>query len=444
MRINPFTRFVVLMPLGLLLGLTLFASVSYQETRKAMIREFHAALREETNALETIYQQQGYDALIEVVSARSNANPSAGHNETAAVYLLTDAQGKKTVGNLNAWPATVKAQDESSLQFVDPATGDTIVAVLFLLYEDRRLLVGRRALFEHVGYHLWRNYALLVIAVLLASLFSGWAFTRGLRRRLGRISATAERIRLGHLSERIPQSQSGDEIERLVGQLNRMLDQVDGLMQHARSTSSAIAHDLRHPISRLHNELEALADEITDARVRARLDALQTDVVQILDTFQAILRLGRLDSGAYTLQRASVDLNELVADAISLYDPVANSEGRQIHQQGRISMVEIDKDLVFQAVANVLQNAIRHGQGDIFVQVASASVSIRDHGAGIPLDSMSRVLQPFVRLDEARTEPGHGLGLSLVRAIVEAHHGTISLDDAKPGLIVKLSFPETA
>ncbi|WP_137938105.1 HAMP domain-containing sensor histidine kinase [Chitinivorax sp. B] len=443
MRINPFTRFVILLPTCLLLGVTLFASVSYRETRNAMIAEFQAALREEITALETIYQQQGHKALIEVVTARAKANVGESPNETVAVYLLTDAKGKKLAGNLVAWPDTVQAQDESSLQFVDPITGDTVVAVVFLLYADQRLLVGRRALFEHVGRHLWENYALLVTAVLLVSLISGWAFTSGLRQRLGRISATAERIRHGHMNERIPESRSEDEIERLVRQLNRMLDQVESLMLHARTTSSAIAHDLRHPISRLRNELELLADEAGDTPMRDRIEALQNNIDHILRVFQAVLRLGRLEAGAYTLQVEETDLAELVSDAVSLYEPMAEAQGRILQLQGVAGVTAIDRELVFQAVANLIENALTYGEEGIEVSVAHHTISVRDHGPGIPEAERERVLQPFVRLDDSRSISGSGLGLSLVRAIVESHGGELTLEDAQPGLRVILTFPTT-
>ncbi|MBB5018589.1 signal transduction histidine kinase [Chitinivorax tropicus] len=440
-RINPFTRFVILLPTTLLLGVTLFASVSYRETRNAMIAEFQAALREEITALETIYQQQGHKALIEVVTARAKANTGESPNETVAVYLLTDAKGRKLAGNLAAWPATAQAQDESSLQFVDPLTGDTVVAVVFLLYADQRLLVGRRALFEHVGRHLWENYALLVASALVVSLLSGWAFTSGLRQRLGRISATAERIRHGHMNERIPETRSDDEIERLVRQLNRMLDQVESLMQHARTTSSAIAHDLRHPISRLRNELELLADEAGETPMRDRLESLQGDIDHILKVFQAVLRLGRLEAGAYALQFEDTDLAELVSDAVSLYEPIAEAQGRAILLQTLAGRTAVDRDLIFQAVANLIDNALRYGAGDVEVSVAHHNISVRDHGEGIPEADRERVLQPFVRLDDSRSMPGSGLGLTLVRAIVESHGGQLSLDDAQPGLRINLTLP---
>ncbi|MBL8507655.1 MAG: HAMP domain-containing histidine kinase [Chitinimonas sp.] len=440
MRLSPFSWFIIGLSTLMLAGVTLFAAVSYRETRNAMISEFQAALREETTALETIYQLQGHKALIEVVTARANANLDDMGNEAVAVYLLTDAKGKKLAGNLAYWPTTEQAVDESSLQFIDPATGDTIVAVVFLLYADQRLLVGRRAVFEQVGQHLWRNYALLVGAVLFVSVGGVWVFTRALRQRLGYISATAERIRRGHLDERIPQSRRRDEIEALIGQLNLMLDQVEKLMEHARTTSSAIAHDLRHPISRLRNELEVLVGETQEPSTRARVETLTADIDSILRIFQAVLRLGRLEAGAYALQLEEAELTELVVDAISLYEPIAENMGRHIHFSGMPATWRIDRDLVFQAVANMLENALSYGAGDILVQVEGRGVIIRDHGEGIAAEDIERVLEPFVRLDESRSSAGSGLGLSLVRAIMEAHGGTLALADAHPGLCATLDF----
>lgn len=440
MRISYYTWFIIGLSALALGGVTVFALISYRETQGVMIAEFQAALREETTLLETIYQLQGRKALTEVVTARANANVDSSGNEPVAVYLLTDAKGKKLAGNLPAWPSAVSAEDESSLQFIDPISGDTVVAVVFLLYADQRLLVGRRAVFENVGRHLWRNYAVLVTTFLFASVAGGWAFTRLQRRRLGRITATAERIRRGHLDERIPQGRRRDEIEALIGQLNLMLDQVEALMQHARSTSSAIAHDLRHPISRLRNELEVLAETTDKPETRQRLEGLTADIDQILRIFQAVLRLGRLEAGAYPLHLEMVDMAELIGDAVALYEPMAEAAGRQIRFTGTSCRRSVDRDLLFQAVANLLENALRHGGGDIEVNLQADHLSVRDHGAGIAAADRERVLQPFVRLDESRSTSGSGLGLSLVRAISEAHHGRLQLDDARPGLLASLWF----
>ena len=444
MRLSPFTRFALLLPTVMLIGATLFAVVSYNETRKVMISEFQAALREEITALETIYHLQGHKALASVISARAQANRDFSSNEAVAVYLLTDKRGTKLAGNLSRWPAGVSVQDESSVQFIEPRSGDTVVAVVFLLYEDQRLLVGRRAVFEHVGDHLWQNYALLVALVVLVSIAGGWFFTRSLRRRLGQISATAERIRHGHMHERIPQPRNRDEIDRLIAQLNRMLEQLETLVNHARSTSAAIAHDLRHPISRLRNELELLAAETADGATSERIAGLTNDIDTILRTFQAILRLGRLEAGAYQLQIETSDVVDIVADAVALYEPMAEAQQRRILFSAEPVLLAVDRALLFQAVANLLDNAITYGAGDIEVTTGPQRIAIRDHGPGIADTDLQQVLQPFVLLDESRSRPGSGLGLSLVKAIVEAHGGSVQLENADPGLRVMLLFaPQT-
>ncbi len=442
MHLSPFTRFAILLPTVMLLGVTLFATVSYDETRKVMISEFHAALREEITALETIYQIQGYKALTAVVAARARANRNFMNDEAIAVYLLTDATGNKLAGNLDSWPAGVEAQDESSVQFIEPRSGDTVVAVLFLLYQDQRLLVGRRAVFEHVGQHLWRNYALLVGLVVLVSLVGGWWFTRGLRHRLGQISATAERIRHGHMHERIPQTRNKNEIERLIRQLNAMLEQLEILVNHARNTSSAIAHDLRHPINRLRHALESLAEDTQDPATIVRIEEILTDIDSLQRTFQAILRLGRLEAGAYQLNLEAGDVAEIVADAIALYEPMAEAQHRRIQLSAESMPMEADRPLLFQALANLLENALRYGTGDIDVKCGQQMISIRDHGPGIPDSDLQDVLKPFVRVDESRNRPGSGLGLSLVKAIVEAHNGQIELKNAGPGLQATLRFSQ--
>ncbi|WP_255988059.1 HAMP domain-containing sensor histidine kinase [Chitinolyticbacter albus] len=436
---SPFNRFVLILPMFMLVATGGFVLLTYHESHRALLGEFHAALSEEENNLELVYRQQGLGALREEIARRASRSD--------ALYLLVAPDGTSLAGNLAHWPDGVPTTSARSISFADPGDGSTVAAEVFLLYGNYRLLVGRRAIYEQVGIHLLRNYLALSAIVLTASLVCGWIFTTLLRRRLGTITQTARAIRgeAGHT--RIPGGKSGDEIDALIDELNAMLEQQDKLLGYARQSSFAIAHDLRHPLSDLRNGLSDLGHGLKGGPLADQVDALTGNVDRILAVFSALLRLGRLESGAQQLQRQAWPLDELVDDVVSLYQPLAEDAGRVLRLTTVPCTTEVDRELLGQALANLIENALRYGAGRIEVGVAIESrhiaLSVRDYGAGLTEDEMLRVTEPFVRLESSRHTPGSGLGLTLVKAIAEAHGGELVLTPAEPGLRVTIRLPRS-
>lgn len=437
---SPFNRFVLILPLFMLAATGGFVLLTYHESQRALLGEFRAALREEVGNLELVYRQEGLEPLREEIAQRSGRSD--------ALYLLTEPDGKPLAGNLKRWPESVPLVDAHGVAFLDPQDGSTIAAEVFLLYGDYRLLVGRRAIYEQVGAHLLRNYLALSVIVLLASLVCGWIFTTLLRRRLGAITHTARAIRGEARHTRIPMGKSGDEIDALIAELNAMLDQQDKLLDYARQSSFAIAHDLRHPLSNLRNGLSELGSALKGSELVEQVDTLTGDVDRILAVFSALLRLGRLESGARQLQRQPWPLDELADDVASLYQPVAEDAGRTLRLVTTPCVVEVDRELLGQALANLVENALRYGEGAVEVGVRAdaqhAELTVRDHGPGLSVVEQARVTEPFVRLESSRHTPGSGLGLTLVKAIAEAHGGELLLTAARPGLAVTIRLPRTA
>lgn len=429
---SPFTRWAIALPVLMCIVVTIFGALAFRETQQALIGEFYTALREEVVILELIYREDGISALQSAIARRGN------RQETQRVYLLTDHQGRFLAGNLKQWPHNVPVKDETSVLFADPATGETIAAEVFLLFGDNRLLVGRRAIYEQVGQHLIQNYLALCAAMFAAAIVAGLIFSRLIQRRLNTISQTAHHIRIGHQDSRIPLAGSQDEIDGVITELNALLDQQDKLLSYARQTSSAIAHDLRQPLSILRGKLQELSDSGPDAPVKhAALEQLE----QIQALFSAVLRLGRLESGAQILDHSAQSLKNIAEDVAELYQPMLEDANLQIRVLGQDIIKSVDRELIFTALCNLIENALRYAASNIDIELSEQAISVRDYGPGVANSELKRLIEPFYKAEASRNSSGHGLGLALVKAIAELHGGQLNLSQQHPGLLVSIVLP---
>ncbi len=268
--------------------------------------------------------------------------------------------------------------------------------------------------------------------------------------RIGAIAETAQDIiRTGDLSRRIPISDQGKEVQGLAGVLNRMLDEIEMLMHGTRTASDNIAHDLRHPLTRLRNRIESLRDTMPDkcAESQQQLTDLMAESDALLSTFQAILRISNIESARRHGGFKEVGLNAVVQDVIELYEPIAAEKHITVVLEAEPSRTIGDKDLIFQALTNLVDNAIKYTpeRGEITIRLVpyeqGCQFTITDSGPGIADEHKPNVFNRFYRIDPSRSEPGSGLGLSLVNAIVKLHQGSITLADASPhGLCVTVAL----
>lgn len=432
------------------LGVLLFV---YLTSAGFVERQTEATLDAEITGLAEQYAQRGLSGLIQIVAARS-----AGDRGDAMIYLVTDPDAHPLAGNIAAWPAGVPTHS-TWLSFALERTIDgrhevhPALGRLFVIPGGYRLLVGRDI--SDAAAFRSRVRATLIWAGLIAlgiGLIGGTVMSRNLLRRVEQVNRTSERVMAGNLSDRIPLHGTRDEFDQLAANLNRMLDQIERLMTAMREVTDDVAHDLRTPLSRLRTRLEhALADPSGADRsagasqgeaIRAAID----EADRLLATFNALLRIAELESGARLDQTVPVDLSEVARSAAELYEPVAEEKGFALSVVAEPGVRVIgDWHLLSQALANLLDNALKYAGGGqielrVFHEDERAILEVADQGPGIPEADRQSVLDRFVRLEPSRTTPGNGLGLSLVRAIARRHDGSVTLEDNRPGLRVRLQF----
>ncbi|MFL5267896.1 MAG: ATP-binding protein [Stellaceae bacterium] len=427
------------------LGLLLFV---YWTTANFVERQTEATLDAEIVGLAEQYAQRGLSGLIQIVAARS-----AGDRGDAMIYLVTDPDGRPLAGNTAAWPPGAPTHS-AALSFalerqvkgrseIHPARGR-----LFIIPGGYRLLVGRdisdAAAFrgEVRSTLIWAG-----LIALCVGLVGGALMSRKLLHRVEQVNRTSERVMAGNLSDRVPLYGTGDEFDQLSANLNRMLEQIERLMTGMREITDDVAHDLKTPLSRLRTRLErALADKSTDSSQSEAIRAAIDEADRLLSTFNALLSIAELESGAGGSKTEPVDLSEIAYAASELYEPVAEESGFKLSVTTQAGLkIRGNRHLLSQALANLLDNALKYaGAGEIdirvFAQSGLAIVEVADHGPGIPPADREAVFDRFVRLEPSRTTPGNGLGLSLVRAITRRHGGAVVLEDNRPGLRVRLEF----
>jgi len=294
-----------------------------------------------------------------------------------------------------------------------------------------------------------RSFAWAAGATLLLALVGGIVLSRGFLSRIDEINRTTHAIMHGNLAERIRIGATGDELDRLGGNLNEMLDRIQHLMEGLRQVSSDIAHDLRTPLSRLKQRLETARDEARSADDYAvAIDEALQDADTALATFGALLRIAQIESGTRRAQFADVDLSDLLSNLAMTYTAVAEDLGGSLDATVAEGIhVCGDRELLTQLFVNLIENALRHTPMPARIGLSLGAgadgplAEVCDNGPGIPETERSNVFKRFYRLESDRGTPGSGLGLALVAAVADLHDVRIALSDNRPGLKVTLHFP---
>jgi signal transduction histidine kinase len=364
-----------------------------------------------------------------------------------AYYLLADADGRRITGNLSYRP-TAPGWHTVPLQGAlgeDNSDADTVHLFATRLADGRWLVAGsdNRSMVE-LSELLSRRFLAIGTAALLLVLLIGGAGGWLYLRRIDALGELAERALEGDTGLVIAGPGKGDEFDRLAGRLNHMLGRMHVLMDGMRQVSNDIAHDLRTPLMRLRQRLEASLDPRTgEADLHDGVQRALTEVDGLLATFRALLRIASVESRQRQSGFEELDLTGVFEAMAETYRPVAEDLGQQLSariEPGR--RLRGDRVLLTQMLANLIENALHHTPpgSDIHIELRGAVGRVIDSGPGIPAEARERVLRRFVRLDSSRSTPGSGLGLALVAAVADLHGIRLTLGDAGPGLAVELAF----
>lgn len=416
---------------------------------RALDDQMVSTIEAEINGLSEQYKVGGLRRLISAVERRAG-------EPGASLYLVTNAAGERIVGNIDALPTGLivdPGQTEANYARIGGAQNleHRAIMQIFVLPGGFRLLVGRDvAERDRLRAVIGRTFGSSVGLVMVLGVIGTWFIASRVLRRVDAMTETTRRIMAGDLDGRLAVAGTGDELDRLAHNLNAMLERIGELMRGLRDVSDNIAHDLKTPLTRLRNRAEeALRTAETPDALRAAMEGVIDESDGLIRIFNALLMIARLEGVNAREDFQTFDVAAVVQAVAELYEPLASEQGLalQVETEGAPLTLRGSRELIGQALANLIDNAVKYGgpSGEIRLSAARVGDAVRlgvaDSGPGIPSEARGRVLDRFVRLEEARSRPGFGLGLSLVNAVVRLHQGTLALEDHAPGLSVVITLP---
>jgi signal transduction histidine kinase len=440
---------------GLVLSIVAFEVMSFVDD------ETKQTIAAEADGLSEQYAQGGIRRLGFVIEHRAREPGSS-------LYLLTNFAGESLAGNVARLPPGVLDRPgfvETPYETIEDSSDDRrALARIFVLPGGFRLLVGHdlrdRA---RISALMVRALAISLIVLAVLGALGGLFVARRVLSRIDAMSNASRAIMAGDMSERLPVSGSGDELDRLAENLNNMLARIDALMAGMREVSDNIAHDLRTPLTRLRNHAEAALRMEGDKKdYRAALERTIEESDSLIGIFNALLMIARAEAGADRAQMTDFDVGEAARAVADLYEPAAEEAGATLKTAIEPAiLMRGNRELLGQSIANLLDNAIKYGAPQPMLALGASTpssaraevqlsvrrvgdkveIAIGDRGPGIEAADRARVLDRFVRLEGARSRPGSGLGLSLASAVAHLHGGAMRLEDNAPGLRVVIALP---
>ena len=414
----------------LILGAVVYAVVHTQ-----IAAEIDQDIDDESAALLKEYSAHGRDRLQALIPTRGGS----------FAYGLVDADGKLIAGELAAaagasgWTYLREPESDEA----EPASTVEVRALVTRLDDGGALVVADEWRGARGPIHaLFSAFAWALAATLVLGTIGGLLLSSQALKRIEAMRSAAQAIVAGDWRRRIPETGADDELDHLARTFNLMFDRIESLLEAHKAVGAAVAHDLRRPLTRMAQRLETqLGRETTRPETAAALEAAIADIHAVLATFNAILRIGQIESGARRAGFRQVDLAAVAREIVEAFQPAAEEEGKTLTAELDVVLpLSGDRELLTQMVANVVDNALRHTPSGTHIIVVSARrsgvgrLAVGDDGPGAPEAERQRIFERFYRLDAARSTPGDGLGLSVVAAIAELHGMAYSAEDNAPGL----------
>jgi signal transduction histidine kinase len=440
-------RLAFLYGLAVVAIIPLVSGIFYFGTVGVLARGIDSQLATLSGRLRALAQPEESGAVADEI-ARLLADGIASDTE---IYLLAGPDGHRIVGNIEPWPWSEDQFGSLSDQAVTRLGLPTLARILPVRLPDGDVLVVGRDMPDQQEMRRLVVQALVAgggLAIVLATL-GAVLFHRRMERRFAAIRDIAAKIESGQLDWRIPASASQDEFSRLDADINRMLDRIQHLMDGVRHVSNAIAHDLRTPLGRLRARLDQALRAGDPAALPQAARGTIEGIDQLIALFERLLQIAEAESGTRRQSFAPVKLSALLATIAELFDALAEETGMTLTVDAPMEAVILgDRALLSALLVNLVENAFKYAGAKgghialaLTVLPREVELSVRDGGPGIPAAERDRVLERFYRLDRSRSQPGNGLGLSLVAAIAALHGGRLILEDADPGLWVRIVLP---
>ena len=433
------------------LSLIVLLFAIYQNSALEVGEQLRDRISEEADRLAEIHKREGTDALVPVLDALIRDSRLNG-----LYFDLRGPDGSSKVGNL---PNTKFVSGWGTVQIYedpDDARDNDLSEVVIrgMQFDDgsRLIIGGSKERIDDLKEIIWNTSSWVLGVTILLALGGGLWISRITMKRVAVINATSRSIMAGDLSLRLPCNGSGDEIDHLSSSINTMLERIELLMGTMKQVTNDIAHDLRTPLGNLRQRLERARDaSATPTHCQDEFDEAVNQVDDIIETFNALLRIGQIDAGHMQRRFKTVNLSDIATRIVDSYIPVSEDKCQCIDAGIEPSIhVQGDPELLSQMLVNLLENAINHCPPrtriavDLKLAGDRASLSVSDDGPGVPKDEMNEILRPFYRLEKSRTSDGSGLGLALVDAIARAHGFDMELSDNGPGLRVSFDMPRAA
>lgn len=415
-------------------------------TRSAAEHAARERIGLEMQVLQNEIRDEGMSAAIAAIQSRQ-------HAPGALEYQLTGPDGGALAGNLEleapatGWsliylPSAGAKPGPDLVVFAQPVAGGGSLVIA----EDLERT-------EALRYAILRTLFWIAVAALLLSVTAGYLAARGALRQMDGVFATMERVGAGDLAARAPvrSARRKSDIDVLGLRINAMLARIDGLVGNLRRVSTGVAHELRTPLTHVRQQLDEVVAANTLDAARASARTAQFRIDDMMRTFAAMLRLAEIEAGAAQARFVQVELGALIERVADAYRPDIESGGGSLVIDAPVqARIQGDPDLLAQALANLLDNAMAHGPAAAEIAVrlqvdgGAIRIAVEDRGPGVPAAERTRILEPFVRLDRSRNTAGAGLGLSIVSAVARLHGAQLSLGDAQPGLCVELAWAPDA
>jgi signal transduction histidine kinase len=419
----------------------------YGRTHDEAVASLHRQVVEQSKVLTDVYRSGGKAALDEAI------DDTLAYADPQTAVALLDASGRELEGNLAEAPSLQSMQEgyrNAVIRLRGQPSPHQAEIVLSRLPTGQWLISGR-LVGEGLAFRatLERSLLLALVVAGLLGLLCGVILAHYVARRIGNIAAVANRISARDLTQRVPLSGAGDSFDRLGMQINAMLDRISALMEELRLLTDSLAHDLRSPASRLRAAAHAAAETSDPDEQEELLNSVVRNADALIRILTTVLEISRSEALTSRNQFSWFDVGELAAELAEMYDPLAEERGASLRfeRPGRPVPLFGHRQLLAQALSNLLENAIRYGcsGGEIDVRVRPGEkqiqIEVADRGPGIPLDRREEALRRFGRLDSSRSDEGAGLGLALAQSIAHLHNGELNLDDNQPGLLTTFRLP---